>query len=204
MKKDGSIIDTKIDAADLKAVLDKGTWFAEWNKEFNNYLVQTVFSSNTAGKKHIEKQTLPSFILGTHPKAPIRHVNGDTLDNRRCNISIYDQNNGVNDYESLDQETSAIILRDKYGIKKSKTIIDKEDLDKVINSGYTWVPFKSHSENYAVANTADGRIYLHDFIMNTTDGTITKHINLNTLDNRKANLKNSLLAEPSEANDNEQ
>ncbi|WP_242859842.1 hypothetical protein [Clostridium drakei] len=187
----------------MKAVLDKGTWFAEWNKEFNNYLVQTIVSPSINGKKHGEKQTLHSFILGAHTKAPIRHANGDTLDNRRCNISIYDQNNNVNDYELLDQETAAVILRDKYGRKKSKAIIDKEDLDKVINNGYTWVYFKSHSENYAVANTSDGRIYLHDFIMNTDDDMIIKHINLNTLDNRKSNLKSSLLSELSEADGKE-
>jgi hypothetical protein len=198
MKKDGSIIDTKIDAADLKMVLDKGTWFAEWNKEFNNYLVQTVVSSTIDGKNHSEKQTLPSFILGAHTKAPIRHANGNTLDNRRSNISIYDQNNSVNDYELLDSETASIILRDKYGREKSRTIIDKEDLDRVVGTTYTWVYFRSQGEHYAIANSTEGRVYLHDFIMNTTEDMITKHVDHNTLDNRKCNLKSTTLNESPE------
>lgn len=194
-KKDGTIIDTKIDAADLKMVLDKGTWFAEWNKSFNNYLVQNV---NYPSK---EKQTLHSFILGAHTKAPIRHINGDTLDNRRCNIEIYDQNSGINDYEKLDSETIAIILRDKYGREKTRAIIDKADLDKVLNSGHTWVYYEKHGQNYAISNSPEGRLYLHNFIMNTPQNMITEHINLNTLDNRKANLNSVEIVNESEMAD---
>ena len=179
-------------------VLDKGTWFAEWNKNFNSYLVQNVSYPSIDGKSHKEKQTLHAFILGAHAKAPIRHINGDTLDNRRCNLEIYNQNAGSNDYEGLDSETVAIILRDKYGKEKSRSIIDKEDLDRVISSGYTWVYYVNRDRNYAVANSSEGRIYLHNFIMNTPENTITKHINLNTLDNRKANLNNVELVEESE------
>lgn len=191
-KKDGTIIDTKIDAADLNMVLDKGTWFAEWNKTFNSYLVQNV---NYPSK---EKQTLHSFILGAHAKSPIRHINGDTLDNRRCNIEIYNQNTGINDYKELDTETVAIILRDKYGIEKARTIIEKEDLDKVLNSGYTWVYYTSRNQNYAISNSPQGRIYLHNFIMDTPENMITEHVNRNTLDNRKSNLNNVELVEEEE------
>lgn len=192
IKKDGSAIDTKIDADDLKTILDKGTWFAEWNKTFNSYLVQNI---NYPSK---EKQTLHSFILGAHAKAPIRHINGDTLDNRRCNLEIYNQNVGINDYEALDGETVAIILRDKYGREKTRTIIDKDDLDRVLNSGHTWVYYTSRGKNYAVSNSSTGRIYLHNFIMNTPENMITEHTNLNTLDNRKANLNNVELVEDDE------
>jgi len=196
-KKDGTIIDTKIDAADLKMVLDKGIWFAEWNKTFNNYLVQNVSYPSK------EKQTLHSFILGAHPKSPIRHINGDTLDNRRSNIQIYNQNTGINDYKELDRETIGIILRDKYGMEKAQTLIEKEDLDRVLNSGYTWVYYTNHGKNYAVSNSPQGRIYLHNFIMSTPENMITEHINHNTLDNRKSNLNNVELVKEEETNPNE-
>jgi hypothetical protein len=196
-KKDGTIIDTKIDAADLKMVLDKGTWFAEWNKTFNSYLVQNV---NYPSK---EKQTLHSFILGAHAKSPIRHINGDTLDNRRCNIKVYNQNIGINDYEKLDAETIAIILRDKYGREKTRTMIDNEDLDKVLNSGYTWVYYTNHGRDYAISNSPEGRTYLHNFIMNTPENIITKHVNYDTLDNRKSNLNNIEIIEEVETTEDD-
>lgn len=196
MKKDGTTVDTKIDAQDLEMILNKGNWFAEWHKDFNNYLAQHIdYSSN---KKLKEKQTMHSFILGTHTKTPIRHINGDTLDNRRCNIEIYNQNTATNDYEFVDSDTVVIILRDKYGIEKGKTLIDKEDLDRVINSGYSWVYYLKRKDQYAIANSTEGRIYLENFIMNPPENMVTKHVNLNTLDNRKSNLNNVLLIEESE------
>lgn len=198
-KKDGSTIDTEIDADDLNTVLDKGTWFAEWNKDFNSYLVKTYSHCTVDGKNFKEKQTLQSFILGTNTKTPIRHLNGDTLDNRRCNIKTYDQNAIINDYEIVDEDSVYIILRDKYGRKNGKVLIDSEDLDKTINSFHSWVYYMHEGEHYAVANTKNGRIYLHNFIMNTPESMITKFITHNTLDCRKSNLKNeALIKEPQE------
>ena len=132
---------------------------------------------------------MQSFILEVHPKAPVRHINGDTLDNRKCNLEVYDQNT-INSYEELDEDSVAVILRDRYGKEKSRTIIDKEDVNRVINNGYAWVLFKKDTEPYAVANTPGGKIYLNRFIMGTTEDMVTHPINLNTLDNRKANLEN--------------
>jgi hypothetical protein len=178
----------------LQKVLEKGRWFAEWNKDFNNFLAQNLGSYYIEEKKYRRKQSLQSFILDVHPKAPVRHINGDTLDNRKCNLEIYDQNT-INDYEETDEETVAVILRDRYGKEKSRTIIDKEDINRVINNGYTWVLYKKDTEPYAIANTPEGKIYLNRLIMSTTDDMITHPINLNTLDNRKANLENVKLDE---------
>lgn len=189
-KKDGMTIDTKIDSDDLNKVLEKGTWFAEWSKDFNNYLVKTLSSSHVDGKNIKEKQTLQSFILGTNTKTPIRHINGDTLDNRKCNIMIYDQNAVINDYEVVDKESVYIILRDKYGIETKKALIDYEDLERVINSSLSWVYYFHNGEHHAVANTKNGRVYLYNFIMNTPKDMITKFLTNSTLDNRKSNLKN--------------
>jgi len=189
-KKDGTTVDTKIDSEDLDRVLEKGTWFAEWSKDFNNYLVKTLSSSSADGKNAKEKQTLQSFILNTNTKTPIRHINGDTLDNRKSNIKIYDQNAVINDYEVVDADSVYIILRDKYGRKNGKTLIDSEDLDRVINSFHSWVYYLHEGEHYAVANTKNGRVFLHNFIMNAPEGMVTKYATHNTMDNRKSNLKN--------------
>lgn len=191
-KKNGATIDTKIDAGDLQMVLDGGIWVAEWHKDFNSYLAQHYID----GTKHKEKQTLHSFILGADPKEPIRHLNGDTLDNRRCNLEIYNKNT-PNDYRELDAETAAVILRDNYGRENGRTIIDKDDLDKVIGNGYTWIYYRRDKKPYAVANTPSGRVYLNNYVMDAADDITTHHINLNTLDNRKSNLKSAELVNDS-------
>lgn len=184
-KKNGSTVDTKIDAEDLQRVLDAGTWFAEWHKDYNNYLAQHyIEDANNKGK-----QSLQSLILGVGSKAPIRHLNGDTLDNRKANLELYNRN-AYNDYKELDSETVAIILRDSKGIESGKAIIDKPDLYRVLNNGYAWVYYKKDEKPYAVANTPTGRLYLDKFIMETTEDVAIHHINLNTLDNRKSNLEN--------------
>lgn len=189
-KKNGSTIDAKIDAADLQIVLDSGVWFPEWHKDFNSYLVQHYID----GTKHKGKQSLHSFILGVDSKEPIRHLNGDTLDNRKSNLEIYNKNT-PNDYEELDAETVAVILRDNYGRINGKTIIDKEDLNRVVTNYYTWFYYRSDKKPYAVANTPSGRIYLDNFIMKAPRDMVTHHINLNTLDNRKSNLEHAKSSE---------
>jgi hypothetical protein len=186
-------VDTIIDTEDLQRIIEKGVWFAEWNKDYNNYIIENI-SNNIDERKHPEKIALHSFILGSHPKAPIRHLNGDTLDNRKSNIEIYNQNT-INDYRLINDNTIAVILRDKYGKENATTLIDKEDLDRVVNTDYTWVLYILKKEPYAVANTPEGRVFLNRFIMNTPDDTITHPINLNTLDNRKINLENKIIEE---------
>jgi hypothetical protein len=181
-KKNGSTVDTKIDAEDLQKVLDAGTWFAEWHKDFNSYLAQHFIE----GAKY--KQSLQAFILGVDSKTPIKHLNGDTLDNRKANIEIYNRNS-YNDYKELKGETVEIILRDSKGAETGRTIIDKSDLYRVMNNGYAWVYYKSKEQPHAVANTPSGRLFLDRFIMAADDDSSIHHINLNTLDNRKSNLE---------------
>jgi hypothetical protein len=201
-KKDGSLINATIDAEDLPKVLEKGTWFARWHKDFNNYLVQTFSEQNVNGEKYMEKQTIQSFLMNVHTKEPIRHINGDTLDNRRSNLELYKQNT-INDIQEINTKTSAIILRDKYGKENARTLIDTEDLERVIQTGYCWVCHKIKGEPYAVANTPDGRVFLNRYIMQTPQNEVTHAINLNTLDNRKANLEHITLYEENETGENQ-
>lgn len=183
-KKNGSTVAAKIDAEDLQRVLDEGLWFAEWHKDYNSYLAQHY----TQATNQRGKESLQAFILGVNPKTPIVHLNGDTLDNRKANLELYNKNS-YNDYKELDAETVAITLRDSKGIESGKTLIDKSDLYRVMNNGYLWVYHKKGEKSYAVANTPSGRLYLERFIMNSTEDSIVNHINHNTLDNRKSNLE---------------
>lgn len=80
----------------------------------------------------------------------------------------------------------------KHGEKS--ILIDDEDYDKIKN--YNWFPYyDSHVDNYYIrANAPRNKgnsktIFLHRFILNNPDNTMVDHINGDTLDNRKCNLR---------------
>jgi hypothetical protein len=77
-------------------------------------------------------------------------------------------------------------------------IIDTEDLNKVINFPYKWCVAKNHSGYYARATQYlgmfDGEFKyitpeLHRFLIDAKENEFVDHINHNTLDNRKSNLR---------------
>lgn len=184
----GSELIAKIDADDMEKVKSMGTWFAEWHKDFGSYLVQNISSTKTNKKAKPLKQSLQSVILNTNPKAPIRHINGDTLDNRKCNIEIVERNI-KNDFEVIDDSTVSIVLKDRNGRAFSKALISKEDLGLVITDELSWVEYKTHNNIHVVANTPNGRVYLDKMLMNVNDGVNIHHINLNPLDCRRSNME---------------
>ena len=188
LKKNGSELTCKIDTSDLDKVKEHGTWFAEWHKDFNNYLVQTLEKTNVNGKVKYIKRSIQSVILEVSPNAPIKHLDGNTLDNRKCNLEIY--NRALkNDCEKIDFETMAVILRDKFGNAKHKALISMSDVDRVVIDGYNWVVYHKGTEMMVVANTKKGRIRLDEYLMKPEEGQKVHHINLNPLDNRRKNLE---------------
>jgi hypothetical protein len=134
------------------------------------------------------KQTIQSVILDVNPKAPIKHLNGNTLDNRKENLELYNRSL-KNDCTKIDHETMGIILRDKFGNSKETALISMEDVKKVVKDGYNWVTYKKGTEIMVVANTTEGRIRLDELIMNPDETMKIHHINLNPLDNRRKNLE---------------
>ncbi|NFG24141.1 hypothetical protein JW813_14550 [Clostridium botulinum] len=188
LKKNGEELTAKVDVEDLNKVKESGTWFAEWNKDLNSYTVQNISLTKVNKKSKPLKQSLQSIILDTNPRTPIRHINGDTLDNRRSNLEIVERNI-KNDYEVVNNDTIAILLRDKYGKVQNKALISKEDLRKVVTDTYTWVLHKNYDNFCVIANTPNGRIHLDRVLMNPDENQTVHHINLNPLDNRRSNLE---------------
>lgn len=76
-----------------------------------------------------------------------------------------------------------------------ETIFDAEDVLKVQSHPYRWgVHYERRIGNfYVVSVIRDGNKYrqvrLHRFITNCPEGYVPDHINHNTLDNRKSNLR---------------
>ena len=76
-----------------------------------------------------------------------------------------------------------------------KTLIDIEDIEKV--KKYNWIAIRHpHVNNfYIYSNVYRGSIKLHRYLTNCPRGLVIDHINHDTLDNRKSNLRICTVAE---------
>jgi hypothetical protein len=190
LKKNGEKLSAKIDASDVDKVKECGVWFAEWNKDFNDYIVENISSTKKNKQGKPLKQSLQSIVLDVNPKAPIKHKNGDTLDNSKANLEIVERNT-KNEFEIVDEDTAAILLKDKYGKVISKALISRDDIGAVVTDAYSWVLYKVSNDISVITNTPEGRIHLDKLIMTPAEGEKVHHINLNPLDNRRINLENT-------------
>jgi len=66
------------------------------------------------------------------------------------------------------------------------TIVDNNDFERL--NRYKWQT-AGRNKLYGKRTTAKGDLYIHRVIMNAHDGEEIDHINGNTLDNRKSNLR---------------
>ena len=87
-----------------------------------------------------------------------------------------------------------VVIYDKNGNSCKRALIDLEDVDTV--SKYKWCYSSNRALNspkkptYYVSTTLNNRTYrLHNIILNHCGGKDIDHINRNTLDNRKVNLR---------------
>lgn len=80
------------------------------------------------------------------------------------------------------------IFSKKYG--KLEALLDDEDYNKIKEDfkNMKWCVSKNRKSLYVQKRTDKGKVYLHRYIMKNPKG-IVDHINHNTLDNRKENLR---------------
>lgn len=95
--------------------------------------------------------------------------------------------NNSNEYIINEDYAELILKSPKYGIIKVK--IDTEDVEKC--KKYKWNVSRCNSQNYECfyVNAEKGRKQLHRLLTDAPKGMVVDHINGNTLDNRKSNLR---------------
>jgi hypothetical protein len=79
---------------------------------------------------------------------------------------------------------SEIVLYDKNKQEKARTKIDNEDVEKIKNRKWYL-----SSTGYVMSDTEKKATLLHRYITNAGKGYVVDHINHDTLDNRKNNLR---------------
>jgi hypothetical protein len=73
---------------------------------------------------------------------------------------------------------------------KNFTVIDTEDLPKLMKYNMTWFGRQDRSGHmYVWGKWNGGHLHLHRLITDCPEGKLVDHINLDSLDNRKSNLR---------------
>lgn len=78
---------------------------------------------------------------------------------------------------------------------KNIFLVDNDDLEKILQ--YHWMSSNNTNKTYIKDVKHKPRIYLHRLILNAKKGEVVDHINGNTLDNRKSNLRICTMAQNS-------
>lgn len=100
-----------------------------------------------------------------------------------------------NEYKIMDDGT-VIIYLDRNNHERLETIVDKESFIKISSLSAKW--YANYSKNnrsfyvHTKIKNEDGisrLIQLHRYITDCPEGMVVDHINMNTLDNRKENLR---------------
>ena len=187
--KKGKALQVTFDVSDLTLVSENGPYFAEWHKDYNNYLILTKRQVSVNGRKTFHKIPLATLILGVSSTTPILYRDQDTLNLHHENLIIYDRYE-QNQYVLTTSDTALITLKNKYGLVVGEAIIDRSDLDYVVTTQFNWtIQKRLKGQPRVIANTPTGRVLLDHYLTTPNEDEYVVHLNKNPLDNRRANLR---------------
>lgn len=178
------------------------------NKKFNINVYRRTISDINIGKSHFNetkeypinikyaRKFLTTCCICGHKSVSMvegkeycqRHYMQLYHHQQILDYSIYERN------EVIKYNTYAeILLKNKYGEEVARTKIDLEDVEKV--SPFKWYCCEYENfKQYCQGTLSNGeKIRLHHFVLNinknTLQGKVVDHINGDSLDNRKINLR---------------
>ncbi len=127
-----------VDIEDIDLVKDRN-WFAAWGKHTFSYYAQNA-TKNSDGK--LSAVHMQRVIMNAPKGVFVDHINGDTLDNRRCNLRIATQSENMRNRGKMSLNTSGYkgvhAMGKKWG---AKITIDK----KQIHLGTFDTPEEAHA-----------------------------------------------------------
>lgn len=86
--------------------------------------------------------------------------------------------------------SSAYVLVKRNSGKLDHVVVDATDLDKISQFPYTWNITQGYARGHLPRNgNKRGYVSMHRMITDAPKGSVVDHINHNTLDNRKSNLR---------------
>jgi hypothetical protein len=173
-----------VNDVEQKQCQDCGNWF---DMNLENFGLVT---KNSDGFNHRCKVCQKIHNKSSYNK----YKNGESGTNGKP----YIPRKGFNEYIVKD-DCAVIYIKNQKG-ETYESYIDIDDLDKLIKLNYSWHLFWSTTtKSYYVKTTEryveeSGRkysrtIYLHRYLLNAPEELYIDHLNHNTLDNRKSNLK---------------
>ena len=178
-----------IDAPDILLVASYGRW----------HIGSGSYAVSEGGILTGPQTTLERLLLHVPKATKTRHVNGDKTDYRRANLNVlFDKRvtpkrqNGTPNTHTVDGLVASIRLSNRFNELVATTLIDIEDLERVLDYGRWWKSSKPNSLTLYASSDGrkeTGRVKMHRFIMQAQGKLQIDHINGNGLDNRRSNLR---------------
>lgn len=159
-RKDGSVLETLIDTADLPIVMEfKGTWHAAWAKNTQSFYAH---GNVKLSKNKWTSITLHKFLMKPGGNQVVDHIfSGHTLDNRRFNLRLATRSENASNRKGATSKSKTGVrgviwhkASQKYRARvriKGITVYDgyfhdlKEAEKAVIKARATYMPFSSES-----------------------------------------------------------
>jgi hypothetical protein len=157
-------------------------WFIWTARSDYSYVVRKVNRSH---------RPMHRDVVGAKRGEFVYHINGNTFDNRRENLKVVDgldRDRVVGFFANERAQPTVALLGYPSHIQLPcgrRVVVDHEYVQKLSQVKWFW------GRGYARTSRVRGKpsVFMHRAIMGASDGEIVDHVNGDTLDNRKQNLR---------------